>query len=480
MDRCSNVSIHVYNLFRGTRMNILIADPDTSWAMSLKRHFNENNLRADLCATGKEAQLQVYKSEFDSVILDLDIQNHSSLEVLKYLKVNHPELKVVITSPRATIVEEWGLTEEKLKKLGIGDLIIKPIEAKQVMQTVIGHNYDAWNDLTQTADALDKEEIQVDEDEFSRIHYSNFMVNDIAIMDFFLKIGGGKFVKLYNKGDMFESAINDKYFLDKGIEYLYFKKSDRGQYLNYMNQLMDSIVLEGRKISTQKMVKTFEDVIDKYLAEIYESGINKAIMGEGLKICDNMYKVVQKDSKIAQSLDSIADLHHPTFSHQFLTCLFSVIMTKNIEWSTKRTTDFISMGALFHGIGKLKLTREILEKSYDMMGPEEQQEYQRYPIHGYEILSSYSMVPEPVRQIVYQHRELVNAGGFPNALSGTKIYPMAKTVSVAYEFSAMMINHQLKPLDALNQFVTDRNNLTKFDAPSMKALILGFINKPIQ
>ncbi|MBT6325565.1 MAG: hypothetical protein HOJ35_06320, partial [Bdellovibrionales bacterium] len=79
------------------KTKILISDPDYKWAKSMQNFFYNIYYDVDIAKDGKDAQLLVYKFKYLAAILDFDTADHECLDVLKYFRLNAPQMKVILT-----------------------------------------------------------------------------------------------------------------------------------------------------------------------------------------------------------------------------------------------------------------------------------------------------------------------------------------------------------------------------------------------
>jgi putative nucleotidyltransferase with HDIG domain len=96
----------------------------------------------------------------------------------------------------------------------------------------------------------------------------------------------------------------------------------------------------------------------------------------------------------------------------------------------------LRIAGIFHDIGKIGTADDILLKSYKL-SEEEYAEVKLHPIKGAMILSAVSMFQDIV-PIVRHHHEHVEGTGYPDGIKDKEIELLARVISVADAFDAMM------------------------------------------
>ncbi|NLO39431.1 MAG: HD domain-containing protein, partial [Ruminiclostridium sp.] len=121
--------------------------------------------------------------------------------------------------------------------------------------------------------------------------------------------------------------------------------------------------------------------------------------------------------------------------------------------------------------GKMGITDDILFKS-EKLNVREFEEIKKHPMKGARILSVISMFKDVV-PIVKCHHERIDGKGYPEGLKGNEIPYLARIVSVADAFDAMMSDrHYRSKLDlksAINQLIEGAG--TQFDAEVVKKFV---------
>lgn len=108
----------------------------------------------------------------------------------------------------------------------------------------------------------------------------------------------------------------------------------------------------------------------------------------------------------------------------------------------RETCERVSLGGLFHDIGKIGVPDYILLKP-DKLTFEEYNVIKRHPDEGADILAATSFFRDIV-EIVRQHHERVDGKGYPRGLTGDKIFVEAKIITVADCFDAMVSDRQYR------------------------------------
>lgn len=455
--------------------SILISDPDMDFAKKTKQFLEENSYEVDIVKSGKDCQLRLYKKKYLAVILDVDTVRHSGPEVLKYIRLNVPSVKVILTFESKKRLDSLDVTKKQLTKLGASDILVKPYLFSALLKSIEGGSqFTAWKDLK--GDNLGKEPEQVDENDeaFTKIKIEDFYAGNTNIFDCYIKMSPNKYIKILHKGDFFEESRITSYSSNENITHLYFRTRDRATYINFVNDALAQLLKKKGEPFDKKMKMT-QDLTEKYIEEVYTVGLKPQLIEEGKQICKSIFKIAQKDAKLQNLMAAYEDYDASAYSHSFLVALFSTMICQNIEWATQRTTEIIAFGTMLHDIGKIKLPEDLIGKSEDQLTSKQFEIFKEHPRHGAEMLQDCQLVTEPIRQVVYQHHEHINGEGYPNRIPGIRIYPPAKIVALANEFANYIAFNKITPREGIKQFIQDQDKIILFDPQAIKALVQCFI-----
>ncbi|HXH31761.1 MAG TPA: HD domain-containing phosphohydrolase [Bacteriovoracaceae bacterium] len=454
--------------------NVLLSSPTESLLSNLTTTLTDKGFSCETAASGKETQLKIYQKQFFAVVLDVDTIKHTSLEVLKYLKLNHYSLVVVLYFCSKERFQALGLTEASLFKMGVNRIFIGPNSVTDIPRFFLEMDTEKWKGLKastepeETARPSEGPESIADA-KLTRIKLSEFQSGTRAVFDHYVRLSENRYVKILHQGQGLQPARILKY-QSEGLEYIYFLTKDRAVYINYMNEVAAKL---SQAPNVSQAVSCVSNISSKLIDEIYTSGIQPQLLEEGLDLCRNIQQIIKKEPNLNKLLDEYKELDPNAHSHLFLITFFSAVICKNLDWAGAKTKEAIGLASLLLDIGLLKLPVALRDKKPEKMTAAELVLYNQHPANGYEMLQKYSSVNEQVRQIVYQHHETVNGTGFPNQLTSIKIYPLAKIVSFADMYSKELIEQKVTPIVGIRTLLKDKEKLINYDAAVIKAMVFG-------
>jgi putative nucleotidyltransferase with HDIG domain len=137
----------------------------------------------------------------------------------------------------------------------------------------------------------------------------------------------------------------------------------------------------------------------------------------------------------------------------------------------EKQMEILRIGGLFHDVGKIGTSDDILSKSGKLTIPEYDL-VKQHPIKGAHILSALSMFKDIV-PIVKYHHEYLDGSGYPEGITGENIDLETRIVSVVDAFDAMMSDRQYRQklgLDAARRQLVE-NSGTQFDEEVVKSFL---------
>ncbi|MEC7182872.1 MAG: HD domain-containing phosphohydrolase [Bdellovibrionota bacterium] len=458
-------------------LDILIADEDEAWAKKLKAYMEEGPYKVALAHNGKEAQLQVYNNKYFAVILNPSIKNHSGQQVLTYISKNMEAQTVIVLLEDESLLKTKELSEEALHKKGVNDILVKPILNQEL--TTLLESYQSLSDvvsnLKKRKGVSDEQEVKEADTKFTKVHIDKFYPSQAVLFDVFVKINDNRYVKILHSGDTFSQERINKYKKEKNIDHLYFKQKDRRKYIQYTNFLAKKLI-DNKKVSAASKVNLLSTVSEKYVEELFQNGVKTQVVDQAKEITSNLYKVVEDQKDLYQTLRDFQELDPSQFTHSFVTSLYTSAIVKQFPWQSKMTIETIAMASMFHDIGKTKLPKKFMDTRPEDLTPEELETYYKHPELGVEIVGKNKLINNSVKQVILQHHECYNGTGFPHQLKGQQVSTLGNILCLVDDFVHIMIKTKKTPTEALRFILTSQEQVSRYNSVIVENFIKVFVD----
>jgi HD-GYP domain-containing protein (c-di-GMP phosphodiesterase class II) len=141
---------------------------------------------------------------------------------------------------------------------------------------------------------------------------------------------------------------------------------------------------------------------------------------------------------------------------------------------------YLSTGALLHDVGMLRVPDSIVSKKGDLT-EDETHKMRAHPLHSYKIVTKELLYPDDIGLIGLQHHERWDGEGYPRRTLGTDIDLLARIVSVADAFEAMVSEKPYRSsiigYTAMKNLLSD--NARRFDPDVLRSFIKSMGIYPI-
>jgi DNA-binding response OmpR family regulator len=110
---------------------VLVVDDEPSVSDMLCEDLSELRYKCIKASTGEEALRKLSTDNFDAILLDLKLPGISGMDVLKEVKINQPETRVIVVTAARD-----AQTAVEAMKVGAVDYITKPFELKRINSSI--------------------------------------------------------------------------------------------------------------------------------------------------------------------------------------------------------------------------------------------------------------------------------------------------------------------------------------------------------
>ncbi|EEF68801.1 response regulator receiver domain protein [Holdemania filiformis DSM 12042] len=113
------------------RMKLLIVEDEEDLAMGLKRGLRKNGYEVEWIGEGRDGLALALAEDYGCVLLDLNLPGLDGLDLLRRLRAEKPQQKVLILSAR-------GSVGDKVKGLDLGadDYLVKPFHFEELLARI--------------------------------------------------------------------------------------------------------------------------------------------------------------------------------------------------------------------------------------------------------------------------------------------------------------------------------------------------------
>ena len=120
-------------------MRVLIIEDDRQLAKEMKTGLERQGFTVDIALTGLEGEEKASITDYDAVLLDLNLPDRDGLDILAFLRNSGRNMPVLIVSAREAVKERAAGLD-----LGADDYIVKPfdfIELTSRIRAVVRRSY---------------------------------------------------------------------------------------------------------------------------------------------------------------------------------------------------------------------------------------------------------------------------------------------------------------------------------------------------
>ena len=458
-------------------LKVLLVDPDDAWLADAKKYLISQMYEVVTVSNGRDAQLSIYNNQYFAIMMNFEIQNHSCYQVLKFIKTSYTNQRIIVIVNSKELVDNDIANEERLQKLGVMEIAIRPFEIPHLKNLLEGHQSlgDLMAAVGKKEGVSEEEEVTQSDENFSKIKIDEFYSSQAVLYDIYIKLKENKYLKILHAGDTFSKDRIDKYKNEKKIDTLYFHNNYRRKFVQYNNFLAKKLI-SNKAVPTYNKVNQLKNVSEKFIGEAFTSGMKPQVIDQGREVCENVYQLIETQDDLFAVLKSFQNFDPTAYAHSFLVVLYSTSIIKQFEWQSKTTIETTAMACMFHDIGKILLPKEFSNMAVKDMTPEQLEIYKTHPEMGLKVVESSRAINNSVKQIILQHHEAYDGTGFPFGRKGNKILTLANIICLVDDFVHIMIDDKLQPTEALRKILTNKVGVKRYNSILIEKFINVFVD----
>jgi len=226
-------------------------------------------------------------------------------------------------------------------------------------------------------------------------------------------------------------------------------------------------------VGSRKLYRRYTELVDSLDRVFDQIGRSEQVDSHAVdQITQNVLQLVreERDESISAILGSVVKEDILARSGINIAIL-SVVIGQTLRLPPYRLA-YLATGALLHDVGMLRISEDIRKKK-GKLSEEEAQKVRAHPLLSYRVITKELMFPDDIGLVGLQHHERWDGDGYPRRNAAADIDILARIVSVADAFEAMVstksYRNSMIGYAAMKNLLSD--NSRRFDPEILKAFI---------
>jgi HD-GYP domain-containing protein (c-di-GMP phosphodiesterase class II) len=221
------------------------------------------------------------------------------------------------------------------------------------------------------------------------------------------------------------------------------------------------------------LFSSYSDMVERLKRLMDKLAANESIEPKNVdRLSQDLVQLVRDKEAAVVSAILSSDMKGYDQARAGVNCaILSVVVGQTMKLPPHRLIHLAS-GALLHDVGMLRVPDEIIKKK-GTLSPEEAQKMRAHPLLSYRIIIKELQYPDDVGLVGLQHHERWDGDGYPRKTAGQEIDLLARIVSVADAFEAMVSQKPYR--NSMIGYVAIKNllsdNSRRFDPDVLKAFV---------
>ena len=260
------------------------------------------------------------------------------------------------------------------------------------------------------------------------------------------------------------------------VPFLLVRNEDLTACESLFENKLDSL-LHSSNMRPEEKAQLFHQVGTSVARDLMHGPDENSGLERAVDLVDNVISCVLRDPLVSATMLSMTAHERTTASHMFVVSTLAIMLGREVYGPEQEVLRCIGLAGMLHDIGKLTISPAVLNKR-EPLTPEEIELIQQHPIESVRLLGDDPVATPAVRQMILQHHEWYNGGGYPLGVSGDDLLPGSRILSIVDAYHVMVgrrpYRKPLSPEEALRALQAQSER--QFD-PLMLAYWSQLLNK---
>lgn len=280
--------------------------------------------------------------------------------------------------------------------------------------------------------------------------------------------------RLYNQSGqvlIYENTELKQYYIDriKNIGYT-------GIYIN--DDISKDIEIKN-VVDGDFRIKAVQSIKKIFIESVNKDKISNINVAESKYLIENIVEDILHNNDLIVNIIDIKVFDDYTYYHSLNVAILSIIIGVSLGLK-KESLYKLGLGALLHDIGKVFISKEILNKK-EKLTEKEYNEIKRHPQLGYEYLKKNGNITPKSYIAALQHHERFDGTGYPHRKKGKKISLFGRIIAIADIYDALTSDRPyrkaLLPSEAIEYIMANGNSM--FDTDLVKIFVTKIAPYPV-
>lgn len=276
------------------------------------------------------------------------------------------------------------------------------------------------------------------------------LVQDDTIIDFDLYIwpDGVRVPVLYRNKNLPFLAEHRERLDDSGASELLAREDESSAINRYVERHLDRIVASPG-IPTKTKARILYRSSLQLAKDILERPDTSDNLARSEDVVRSTIGYILKGKDAFQQLVSITSYDYYTYTHSVNVCAMGLALAEKVGLSSQAQLMEFGVGALFHDVGKTKISLAVLRRR-GVLSDEEWVLMRKHPEVGLSLIDPEAPFTESSKAVIVQHHERMDGSGYPRGRKGDDIHPFAKVAGIVDVFDALTTRRSYK--DAIGSY----------------------------
>ena len=249
---------------------------------------------------------------------------------------------------------------------------------------------------------------------------------------------------LIKSGDKF--TVDTQKFIDENtIKDVFVKFEDHEKYEKDTQKYLEKI-LQKDDVDVELKTAIMHEMAADVVNDLLEGEVTSQKIEQAADLINDTVSLITENPNAIEAMLSVTSHDYYTYTHCVNVSTYALGFGKFLGLDDEKLK-LLGMAGIMHDLGKRRVPSEIINKN-GKLTDEEFDIMKSHPIHGADILSEMGETNQLLLNIVEQHHEKLNGGGYPYKLKGGNIDPLSQIMAIADIYDALTTKRSYK--DALS------------------------------